>query len=300
MKFYDVGQGLGVLLTLPDGRRILVDTGVLPSWPACTPCAAWSRRFLDELENDVSDRQLDTVWITHQHADHNGNADTVMREYAVTRFVDNGTRGHTRGQGKRVDMLRALASERGSEHRVIAPGRAASPWPATAELKLTPVVPDAWPVACDEAKGVNNCSIGLRVDYCETSILFTGDAEHEAERVLPIAPVTLLQVGHHGSRTSSTSSFLEAVSPSYAVISSGGKNEGTNATYCHPVLETIERLNLALGPGEASLWAFAGGSCKKQRPSDWREVKTSQNLFVTARDGHITLETNGDGTFRRR
>lgn len=299
MKFYDVGQGLGVLVSLPDGRQILVDTGVLPTWPGCSPCSDWSERFLGELAHDVADRQLDTLWITHQHADHNGNADAVMRDYSVSRYVDNGTRGHSKGQGRRVDMLHALAKRRGVDTWVTAPGRATSPWPATDALKLTPVVPDAWPVACDKAHGVNNCSIGLRIDYCQTSILFTGDAEREEERALSLSPVTLLQVGHHGSRTSSTAAFLEMTSPNYAVISSGAKNEGTNATYCHPVLETVERLNAALGTGETSLWAFGGGSCRHQRPSDWQEVRASKNLFITARDGHVTLETTGDGTFHR-
>jgi competence protein ComEC len=298
VKFYDVGQGLGALVTLPDGKRILVDTGVLPKWPACGPCKSWSQRFLDELAKDVPDKALDTIWITHQHADHNGNADTVMFDYTVQRFVDNGSAGQTKGQKKRVKMLGDLAGDKGIQHWVTAPGKANSPWPDTRELTITPIVPAAWPKACDKSGGVNNCSIGLRIDYCRSSVLFTGDAEHEEEEVLPIEPVTLLQIAHHGSATSSTTPFLAKASPTYAVISSAKKNEGTNKKYCHPAADSVARVSDALPSQRSkSLWAFAGQSCKDQRPSDWKKAQVSEHLYATARDGHVTFQTNGDGRF---
>lgn len=300
VTFYDVGQGLGALVTLPDGRRILVDTGVLPSWPACAPCRTWSRRFLDALAADVPDHTLDTIWITHQHADHNGNADTIMNAYTVKRFVDNGSDGHTPGQHKRATRLRELAAERGIEHWVAAPERPQSPWPPNDDVTITPVVPSAWPVPCSQHDGVNNCSIGLRVDYCQSSVLFTGDAEQLEEEVLPVSPVTLLQVGHHGSRTSSSTPFLDRTRPQLAVISAAPKDEGTNRGYCHPSADTVARLNRALAPQRsATMWAFGGARCKDPQPNDWAEVPVSDGLFATARDGHLRFVTDGSGTFDR-
>ncbi len=296
VKFYDVGQGLAVLVHLPDGRRVLVDTGEMPKRPGCGPCEAWSARLLDELGRDLDGSPLDTLWITHQHADHNGNADAVLRDHAVARYIDNGTRT----DNERVKAIHTIAAARGVAYRVVSPETPESPWPRSRELRLTPVVPPAWPANCE--RHPNDCSIGLRIDYCHTSVLFTGDAEAKAEQAMPIEPVTLLQVAHHGSRTSTTPGFLERAQPQYAVISSAKRGEGTNATYCHPVAETVERLNATLGdvpaPGTADgLWAFVGTRCSARREEDWAEVPTSRRLFSTARDGHVTLTSTGDGTF---
>lgn len=291
IKFYDVGQGLAVLVTLPDGRHIVVDTGVLPDFPACAPCKSWSQRYLEALARDVPDHRLNTVFITHQHADHNGNTDAVLRDYAVEQFIDNGTARNK----KRIALLHEMVSERGVPHRVVDPEHAESPWRATDALAIAPVVPDAWPVRCDHDP--NNCSIGLRIDYCQSSVLLTGDAEEKEEAALTVAPATLLQVAHHGSDSSSTLPFLRQAKPSYAVISSGRRGEGTNARYCHPRKTTIERLGEVLpGPRDRALWAFAGASCRED-PGAWEQVTTSRHLYATARDGHLVFTTTGDGAF---
>lgn len=88
----------------------------------------------------------------------------------------------------------------------------------------------------------NDTSIVLRIDYGETSFLFTGDAELEAEQAIlntvkPNLEVTVLKVGHHGSDTSTSYRFLRAIMPKYAVIS-----VGTGNSYGHPTEETLSRL----------------------------------------------------------
>src|SRR6185436_10515464 len=94
----------------------------------------------------------------------------------------------------------------------------------------------------------NLCSILLRVDYCSSSMLFTGDAEAEEESVLDTkGNATLLQIGHHGSDTSSTPAFLAKVAPKYAVISAGKKGDGMNKGYCHPRQSTVKAVTHALG-----------------------------------------------------
>jgi competence protein ComEC len=84
-------------------------------------------------------------------------------------------------------------------------------------------------------------SIVLRVDYGFTSFLFTGDAEEMSEYMMltdqvPLA-ASVLKVGHHGSRYSSSPEFIEAVAPSWAVISCGEGNP-----YGHPHDETLRAL----------------------------------------------------------
>ncbi len=87
----------------------------------------------------------------------------------------------------------------------------------------------------------NNTSIVLRLDYGETSFLFTGDAERDAEADMLEAGAALqadvLKVGHHGSNTSTSYPFLREVAPEYAVISVGEGND-----YGHPHEETMSRL----------------------------------------------------------
>ena len=96
-----------------------------------------------------------------------------------------------------------------------------------------------WP----EAWTTNDMSIVLRVDYGENSVLFTGDAEMMSEYMMIDSGLPLkadvLKVGHHGSDTSSTVEFLNAVSPKYAVISCGYGN-----AYGHPRRGTLSSLKL--------------------------------------------------------
>ena len=94
-----------------------------------------------------------------------------------------------------------------------------------------------WP----EAWTPNDMSIVLRIDYGETSVLFTGDAETMSEYMMVDSELPLdadvLKVGHHGSNSSSSLEFLNAVSPKYAVISCGFDN-----SYGHPHQEILDRL----------------------------------------------------------
>ncbi len=82
---------------------------------------------------------------------------------------------------------------------------------------------------------VNNDSLVMRMQYDDASVLLEGDAEAPSERAMlahgRIAAVTLLKVGHHGSRTSTTQEFLDAAAPKDAVVSVGKGN-----TFGHPPL----------------------------------------------------------------
>jgi len=88
---------------------------------------------------------------------------------------------------------------------------------------------------------LNNNSVVIRLVYRRVSFLFTGDIEAEAEQALLAREAdlssTVLKVGHHGSQTSTTEEFLEAVSPELAVISVGEDNR-----FGHPSQEVVDRL----------------------------------------------------------
>lgn len=131
--------------------------------------------------------------------------------------------------------------------------------------------------------------------------MFTGDAEHDEEALLdPGGPVTLLQVAHHGSETSTTPAFLAKTRPRYAVISAGKPDQGLNREYCHPRALVVRRLVAVLGGGASvALKAFDGTRCDRATPADWVAVPGSDRLWATERDGDIVLSTSGDGVFVR-
>ena len=89
-------------------------------------------------------------------------------------------------------------------------------------------------------KSENNNSLVLRIDHGSQSFLFTGDAEKEAESAMVSkganVKANVLKVAHHGSKSSSSASFLRAVSPQIAVISVGSNSYG------HPTSKVIEAL----------------------------------------------------------
>jgi competence protein ComEC len=295
VHFYDVGQALAALVDLPDGRHILVDTGDSPHRPGCgEECVTADWHLLDQLSIDLHGAPIDAIWITHQHSDHIGGAPYVMSRFRVKTYVDNGLRSRRR----EVRRARRVAREHGVQVRVVNPDHPECPIPSSPNLKITPILPPVFPPSC--AHDPNECSIALRIDYCASSVLFMGDAEHDEEHLLdPRGPVTLLQVAHHGSDTSTTPSFLFRVKPKYAVISAGKPNEGLNRDYCHPRAAIVRRLSRVLGGASRMLEAFDGTRCDRAQASDWVTVPASDHLWATERDGDVVLTTTGDGVFTR-
>ncbi len=296
VHFYEAGQALAALVDLPDGRHVLVDAGDEPRRSGCGyPCERASDHLIASLRHDLHGAPIDLVWITHQHSDHIGGAKAVLGAFPVGVYVDNGRDEH------KAEVRRAhrAAEERGASVRVIEPGQVQPPLPSSEHVRLTPVVPSVWPRSC--AHDANDCSIALRIDFCSSSVLFTGDAEHEEEGLLdPGGPVTLLQVAHHGSDTSTSPAFLSRTRPRYAVISSGKPGEGTNREYCHPRALVVRRLSSVLGGAmSGDLEAFDGERCDRAVASDWAPVPTSEKLWATSRDGDVALRTMGDGVFER-
>ncbi len=206
----DVGHGDAVLLELPEGERLLVDGG---GWFGPGFDVGGSVVVPALLRRKVT--RLDAVVLTHTDFDHLGGLPAVVSNLGVNEIWEGGPgwgvpgyrflRERARESGIRIRRLRAGEKFQlgGAEIEVLAAGRSAS-------LR---------------ERRKNEDSLVLRVSYGRSSILLTGDAGRELERQMMRSGKTLradvLKVGHHGSRSSTTAAFLEAVQPRFAVISTG-------------------------------------------------------------------------------
>lgn len=164
---------------------------------------------------------------THPHEDHIGSLDTILQEFAV-KAVYLPKVMHTSQTFE--DVLDAVAAE-GLQIQSPAPGETFS----FAGLPVEVLAPQK------QYEDFNNASLVLRVTAGEQKFLFTGDAEVKSEEDMLAAgeavQADVLKVGHHGSETSTSDAFLQAVSPKYAVISVGKENK-----YGHPDQIVLDRL----------------------------------------------------------
>lgn len=237
----DVGQGDSIFVAFPDGRTMLVDGGGLPGGTYLHG----HRPGIDIGEDVVSPylwsrglKRIDVVALTHGHEDHLGGLPAVLRNFRVGELWV--------GRDVESAPYRGLISQaalRGVPviHRVAGEH---FDWSAVQVRVL-------WPADDDAVKtATNDDSLVMRLEDRHRVLLLTGDIERPVERGLlaqqadghPDSAGELaadfLKVPHHGSKTSTTQPFLDAVHPSFAAISVGESN-----TFGHPSPEVIDRLS---------------------------------------------------------
>lgn len=220
VHFLNVGQGDSILIKANSGKNALIDGGTRSAGPGVV---AYLRAQGVE--------SVDLLIATHPHEDHIGGLINVLGAFSVSTVIDAGV-PHT--SSTFADFLAAI------ELQVLA-GGCAYETPEGQTVSLAPNVTITVLGPDGKMNSLNNSSVICRLDFGTTSFLFPGDAEEPAELALvsagkPLA-VDVLKVGHHGSSTSTSSSFLAAVSPTHAVVSVG-KN-----TYGHPSSVTLNRLS---------------------------------------------------------
>jgi len=217
---FDVGLGDLSLVELPDGRRIMIDSG-----PGEKSGGFIKNSAIPYMkENGIN--HLDWVVITHAHLDHYGGLQYLLENSLVDTLVVTD------------DFLkRKIWSnfEKYNPNLKIIKDTISTKWENT-KLEFL------HPAEGYYSENINNMSIVLKIEQDDYEFLFTGDLEREGEAVLvsrdsDILDTDFLKVGHHGSRTASSLEFLEAVTPQVAVISTGLKNR---FDFPHP--EALERL----------------------------------------------------------
>lgn len=250
VTFLQLTRGESTLIETPSGKRILVDGGrdedeaasllqaMIPAW----------------------DRHIDIMLLTHPDADHVGGMKSILDRFSVGYILDAGT----------VSDSYAYANWRkaAEQHQNLVAPVAGMTIGIESEISI-----EILSAGCNDPTGkcpnINNASVVAKITYDDVSFLLTADIESATERRLAsnhhlpqqTLRSTVLKVPHHGSSTSSTQLFLDAVSPVAAVIT-----VGTDNPYGHPHPQVQQRLASTIG---------------------------QHRIFRTDTQGHITFITNG-------
>jgi len=248
VTFIDVGQGDAALIRFPRGRTLLIDAGGLAGGGFDI-----GDRVVAPVLRDAGVRRLDALALTHGDPDHIGGAAAIVDEFRPREVWE----GIPVPRSAPLTALRTRAQALGAkwanvyrdDHVVFDDVEVLARHPDRAD----------W----ERQKVRNDDSLVLELRWREVSIVFTGDigkaVEPRVAAATPAAAVRIVKVPHHGSLTSSSGAFVEAMHPQIAVVSVGRSNH-----FGHPAPEVIDR---------------------------YRSVRAE--TFRTDRDGAITLDTDG-------
>ncbi len=212
--FIDVGQG-DCSMILSEDVSIVVDTG--PGDHRYTT-VEYIKQFTDEI---------DVLILTHPHEDHIGAAADIINNIGVQTVIMPDVSTETVCFEKLLDAIEENNCQ-------VKEGKAGE------SFEFGGIQIDLFAPSSPDYNDLNNCSIVAKITTDDISTVITGDAENSSENeILENYPsymldADILKVGHHGSSTSTSTDFLDAVSPKYAMISCGEGN-----SYGHPHRETI-------------------------------------------------------------
>lgn len=239
IDFLDVGQGDAALVTFPDGQTLLVDGGgkrrsVVYDPENEEPFEADTRSIGEAVDSAFlwyrGYSNVDYILATHGDADHIQGLADVTRNFTVGTAIF----GRTPMQNPNFAALANVLKQRNIPVEVIATGDRIRFGDVSIEV--------LYPQQTDDVDAVsdNDHSVVLRFNYGIRSFLLTGDIERGAESSILNNGMTvradLIKVAHHGSRTSSTQAFIDAVGAGDAIVS-----VGRTSPFGHPHPEVIER-----------------------------------------------------------
>ena len=213
VNFIDVGQADAIYIDFPDNNDVLIDGGN----------EADGSTVVNYLKNEGVD-DIELLIATHPHEDHIGGLPSVLDAFEVEEIIDSGKTADSK-------IYKEYAADAKAEGAVWQQDNHQTFTFGNIVLKIL-TGHETW-------EDVNDYSVVCRLINGNVNFLFTGDAGGPAEAALSgDLQSQILKVGHHGSRTSTSSTFLSKVNPEVAVISVGADN-----SYGHPTPETLQRLS---------------------------------------------------------
>ncbi|MBN1898163.1 MAG: MBL fold metallo-hydrolase [Spirochaetes bacterium] len=223
----DVWQGDSILIITPKGKVVLIDAGMGGSEYMKFDAG---KMVIYPYFKKHRINKIDYLVMTHPHSDHIGGLPYLLNKIKVNKCYDCGM-PYT--SGLYMNCLEII-SEKKIKY-VIPSGPATLKWDPYLKVKLIHP-PKKW----DYSDNPNNNSLSLKISYKKISFLFTGDIEEEVEEDILSSgqdlESTFLKVGHHGSDTSSSVNFIEAVNPKVAFVCVGKNNK-----FGHPSASVISR-----------------------------------------------------------
>ncbi len=267
VHFIDVGQGDSILIQCSNGSNILVDAGVPAEGPT----------VVDYLK-DQGVSTLYAIVETHPHKDHIGGFSNVINSFTVKNVYTTKATSTT----KTYTNLQNLIKDKNLPVTNITYGVTI---PADTSVSMTFLSPIR-----ASYSDLNDWSGVLKVQYGDVSFLLMGDASTNVEGDLlskckDKLPSTVLKVGHHGSSTSTSSSFLDAVKPQYAVIEVGKDNP-----YGHPTSATLKRLSDAnIKVFRTDLDGTVVFTTDGKKISNNKSIGTLYNIILKIDDPYMTV-----------
>jgi len=222
--FLDVGQGDAIYIEAPNGKQMLIDGG-----PDATLLSSLSKVM------PFADRSIDIILATHADMDHIGGFPLLLDNYKITNVIENGAKGDS----KIYTSLEEKIIKK-KINKVIAKRGMKIVLDKKRNIYFDILFPDRDVLNFES----NDGSIVGKLVYGENSFMLTGDATTYTENLIgwnesdATLKSDVLKLGHHGSRTSSSTPWLEKVKPEVAIISVDKNNK-----YGHPHKEILDRLS---------------------------------------------------------
>ncbi len=232
MTFVNVGQGDGAVIRTYLGDTVLIDGGGGSSFSDYDPGEAVFVPFLESKGYSV----IEAAFVSHYHKDHVQGIIAAMKSLRVKNvFVPARELCIDEDMQSWADEIERTAEENGTKLHVISEDITVR---FMSGLDITVYVPGETARVSDDG---NDMSLLIKTEYGGVSSLYTGDMTDFTEKCALDEGIDvdadILKVAHHGSKTSSSKEFIDAVSPEYSVISCGENN-----SYGHPSNEALERL----------------------------------------------------------
>lgn len=221
IHFLDVGQGDGIVITLPNDEVMLIDAGEKSKG-----------KLVSEYIKNMGVKKINYLIATHPHTDHIGGLEEVINNIEVENI-------YMPKVGSNSKTFENLLKTIKMKNLSVKSAKSGVSLIDSDELKVKFVSPSK-----NKYSNLNNYSAVIKITYKDNSFLFMGDCEEECEKDINEYNIDVLKVAHHGSNTSSVKEFINKIKPKYAIISVGNNNK-----YNHPsseVLETLESVGASI------------------------------------------------------